>query len=198
MQLKQLHTVADNWEERAKKVLSNFDYSYPDEIDMFDICWRYGIRVMPLAPPFVDDSFDFPSIKHLKAFSIPKSVGRRGTIFVKEELDHIEKKLLLAEEFCHIYSHYSSQLTVNKYHIGKTEQQAKKMSAYLLMPEIFLGAIYNAAIDEAVLISEIADYFLVTEEFAQYRLKLIFDRKVDALYSLRGNIGTLEWYEKGY
>lgn len=198
MQLGQLHTVTDNWEEKANKVLSNFDYSYPDEIDMFDICWRYGIKVMPLAPPFIDNSFDYQSIKHLKAFSIPKSVGRRGTIFIKEDLDHIEKKLLLAEEFCHIYSHYSSQLTTSKYHINKTEQQAKKMSAYLLMPELFMNTIYNTAIDEAVLISEIADYFLVTEEFAQYRLKLIFDRKVDALYSLRGNIGTLEWYEQSY
>lgn len=125
---------------------------------MFETCWRYGIKVMPLAPPFVDNSFDYDyqSIKHLKAFSVPKSVGRRGTIFIKEDLDHIEKKLLLAEEFCHIYSHYSSQLTTSKYHINKTEQQAKKMSAYLLMPEMFLDAIYHTAIDEAVLISEVA------------------------------------------
>lgn len=68
------------------------------------------------------------------------------------------------------------------------------MSAYLLMPDMFMGVIYDAAIDEAVLISDLADYFVVTEEFAQYRLKLTFNRSIGALYVLRGKLGTLEWY----
>lgn len=195
MQLGQLHTVTDQWEEKAQKVLSNFNYSYPDEIDMFDICWRYGIKILPLDSPFLGDSINYQSIKHLKAFSIPDDVGRRGTIFIREELDHIEKKLILAEEFCHLYSHYSSQLTTNKYRLEKAEKQAKKMAAYLLMPESFLNHIYDAALDEAVLISDIADYFVVNEEFAQYRLNLIFNRSVDALYAIRGRLGTLEWHE---
>lgn len=198
MQLRKLHTVTDDWEERAVKVLSNFNYAYPDEIDMYDICWRYGIKILPLDSPFICNSLDYQSISHLKALSIPGDIGRRGTIFIKEGLGPIEKKLLLAEEFCHIYSHHSSQLTIDKYSIGKTEKQAKKMAAYLLMPKMFMDTVYDAAIDEAVLVSDIADHFVVTEEFAQYRLKLIFNRTVDALYTLRGRLGTLEWHERNY
>lgn len=195
MQLKQLHMTTDDWEEKAEKVLSNFNYTYPDEIDMFDICWRYGIKILPLDSPFLGDSINYQSIKHLKAFSIPGNVGRRGTIFIKESLNPIERKLLLAEEFCHIYSHYSSQLSADTYMIAKAEKQAKKLAAYLLMPKLFIEEIYDTALDEAVLISDIADYFVVTEEFAQYRLKLTFDRNINALYALRGKLGTLEWYE---
>ncbi|MDN8674730.1 hypothetical protein Q0N22_14970, partial [Staphylococcus aureus] len=87
--------------------------SYPDEIDMYDICWRYGIKILPLDAPFIGELVDYQSISHLKALSIPKESGRRGTIFIKEGLDPIEKKLLLAEEFCHIYSHHSSQLRID-------------------------------------------------------------------------------------
>lgn len=187
--------VTDDWEEKAEKVLSNFNYTSPDEIDIYDICWRYGIKILPLDSPFIGDSIDYQSIQHLKAFSIPSDVGRRGTIFIKECLNSIEKKLLIAEEFCHIYSQYSSQLSADTYMIAKAEKQVKKMTAYLLMPKSFMEGIYDAALDEAVLISDIADYFVVTDEFAQYRLKLIFDRNINALYALRGKLGTLEWYE---
>lgn len=193
MQLRQIHR--DEWEVRANKILSHFNYSYPDEIDIYDICWRYGIKILPLDSPFIGGLIDGDSINHLKAFSIPKSTGRRGTIFIKEGLDSIEKKLLLTEEFCHIYSHYSSQLSQDEYSIGKSEAQAKRMSSYILMPKMFLEDIYDAALDEAVLISDIADYFVVTEEFAQYRLELVFKRSIDALYAIRGKLGTLEWHE---
>lgn len=66
------------------------------------------------------------------------------------------------------------------------------MSAYLLMPSRFIKTVYDAAYDEAVLISDIADYFLVSEEFAQYQLELIFNRKVDAFVSHWGMLGTFE------
>lgn len=184
----------DDWEMRAKKVLSNFGYRYPDEIDMYDICWRYGIRILPLDSPFINDLFDYESTCNLKAFSIPKGEGRRGNIFIKEGLGPIEKKLILAEEFCHMYSHYSSQLLIDKYLIGKTENQAMRMAAYLLMPSLFMNDVYDAASDQAVLISDIADYFVVTDEFASYRLGLAFNRRVDAVSTLRGKLATLEWF----
>ncbi|WP_252503232.1 ImmA/IrrE family metallo-endopeptidase [Sporosarcina sp. Marseille-Q4943] len=191
MQLRQIHT--DYWEERADKVLSHFHYEFPDEINIFDICRRYGIRVLPMDTPFING--EVASIESVKAFSVPKDRARRGTIFVKEGLDDVEKKLLVTEEFCHLYAHHTPQLSVDQYVLAKNEHQAKRMSAYLLMPQHFINKVYDAAIDEAVLISDIADYFLVTEEFAQYRLELIFNYKVDAFTSLRGRLGTLEWFE---
>ncbi|RKD20998.1 hypothetical protein BEP19_15050 [Ammoniphilus oxalaticus] len=194
MRLKQqIHT--DYWEERANKVLSHFNYNFPDEIDMYDICWRYGIRIMPLDYPFLDQYVQLESIENLDAFSIPKEKGRRGIIFIREDLNSIEKKLLLAEEFCHIYSHHTSQLNLDKHGVAKIENQAKRMSAYLLMPSKFIETIYDAAVDEAVLITDIADYFLVTEEFAHYRMELIFNRRVDGFSFLKGNIGTIQWFE---
>lgn len=44
------------------------------------------------------------------------------------------------------------------------------MSAYLLMPQRFIDKVYDFAEDEAVTNSDIADYFMVTEDFAHYRL----------------------------
>jgi len=131
----------------------------------------------------------------LKAVSFPSARDRRGTIFIKENLNAVEKRLLLAEEFCHIYAHQKSQVFMDKHQIGKLENQAKRMAAYLLMPNRFIKSVYEAAYDEAVVISDIADYFLVTEEFAQYRLELIFNRKVDAFMSHWGMLGTFEWLE---
>ena len=104
MHLSDLHPNSDLWESHANTVLSHFKYNHPDEIDIFDICWRYGVSIEPLDSNYIQD-IDYDSISHLKAFSIPKSKGRRGTIYIQPELDAIEKKLLLAEEFCHVYSH---------------------------------------------------------------------------------------------
>jgi len=187
--------ATDYWEGRANKVLSNFSFNYPDEIDMYEICWKYGIRIMPLDEVFTNDFVDYESISHLKAFSIPKSKNRRGTIFIKADLNYIEKKLLLAEEFCHVYSHHTNQLTIDRAQLNKIENQAKRMSAYLLMPKKFLKNVYNAAHEQAVLISDIADYFLVTEEFAQYRLSLEFKHRVDGLSTIKNKVGTIEFFE---
>lgn len=181
----------DYWEERADKVLSHFHFRYPDEIDMYEICWRYGIKIKPLDEHYCDVLVDGDT----KAFSIPQNTGRRGTIYLKPDLDAIEKKLLLAEEFCHLYAHHRNQLTAHKNEINKMENQAYRMSAYLLMPQSFFKEIYIAADDQPVTISEIADFFLVTEQFAQYRLKLIFDRKVDAIATIKGKLGTLGFWE---
>lgn len=184
-------TFHDYWEERAEKVLSHFHYRYPDEIDMYEICWRYGIRIMPLDKPFLDEEVP----EGIKACSFPGKKGRRGVIYLRSGLDAIEKKLLLAEEFCHIYAHHISQLNMDRSFIAKTENQAKRMSAYLLMPARFLKDVYVAAAEQAVLISDIADYFVVTEEFAQYRLELIFNRRVDGFVTIKNKLGSIEWFE---
>lgn len=192
LQLRQIHT--DYWEERADKILSHFNHEYPDDIDIAHICWLYGIRILPLDYEFLENcEVELESLEGLKAYSVPKGNDRQGTIFLKEHLPHVERKLLIAEEFCHLYAHYSPQLSVDEYVLAKNEQQAKRMSAYLLMPQHFINKVYDSAIDEAVLISDIADYFFVTEEFAQYRLELIFNHKVDAITSLRGKLRTFEW-----
>lgn len=193
MQLGQLlpKTTHDYWEERAEKVLSHFNYKYPDEIDMYEICWRYGIKIMPLDKPFLDEEVP----EGIKACSFPGKKGRRGVIYLRSGLDAIEKKLLLAEEFCHIYAHYISQLNMDRSFIAKTENQAKRMSAYLLMPARFLEDVYVTAAEQMVVISDIADYFVVSEEFARYRLELIFNRRVDAFAKVKGKVGRIEWIE---
>lgn len=192
MQLMNYITHSDDWEQRADKVLSHFNYRQPDEIDIYDICWRYGIIIKPLEYDFVNNDIEFETIKHLKAFSVPKQKGKRGTIYLRPTLDGLEKKLILAEEFCHIYSHFSSQLIMDKYSINKIENQARRMSAYLLMPWKFVSKLLNLQVDQSILISEIADLFLVTEEFAYYRLELAFQHRVDAISNFRGKIRALE------
>lgn len=193
MQLTNYITHTDEWEKRANKVLSHFNYQQPDEIDMFDICWKYGVVIKPLEVDFLDRNINYETIKHLKAFSVPKGKGRRGTIYLRPELEAIEKKLLLAEEFCHCYSHFSPQLNMDKLSINKIENQAKRMAAYLLMPAKFIKQVYAAAISEPVLVSDIADYFVVSEEFAHHRLKLTFQHRVDGFITLRNRLGSIEW-----
>ncbi|PKG23920.1 ImmA/IrrE family metallo-endopeptidase [Niallia nealsonii] len=182
----------DDWEKRANKVLSRFHYQHPDEIDMYDICWKYGIVIKPLDKNYLSEIDKSLSINHLKSYSIPNKNGRRGTIYIVPDLDPIEKRMLLAEEFCHIYSHYSSQLITDKLTLDKQESQARRMSAYLLMPHRFLKDIYAAAINEPILISDIANHFLVTEEFAHYRLELIYKHKVDGFVQIRERLWSLE------
>lgn len=192
--MQQIKTNTDRWEKKANIVLSHFNYLQPDEIDMYDICWRYGVKIKPLDVNFFDSNFDYESIKHLKSYAIPDSVGRRGTIFIRPELDPIEKRLLLAEEFCHCYSHYSSQLLTDEHIRNKQEHQAKRMAAYLLMPNKFLKKLYKTAINEPILISDIADHFLVTEEFAHYRLELIYQHKVDGFVQIKERLWSLEMF----
>jgi hypothetical protein len=182
----------DSWESQANKVLSHFQYNYPDEIDMYEICWKYGVQIKLLDEHVYDGNMS----EEMKAFSIPSDKGRRGMIFIRNDLDPVEKRIILAEEFCHVYAHYISQLQADKYYLAKTENQAKRMAAYLLMPWHFLKNVLNLAYEEPVLISDIADYFLVTEEFARYRLELIYNRRIDVLVSHKGKLGSIEWIQQ--
>lgn len=180
--------TSDYWENRANKVLSHFNYKEPDEIDIYDICWRYGVRIKPLDTNYYPR--EIPD--DCKALSIP-TAGRKGIIYIQPELDPIDKKIILAEEFCHLYAHNINQVNINNVLLHKSEEQAKRMSAYMLMPQQLLENIYVAARDHAVLLTEIADYFLVTEEFVQYRLELIYKRKVEGFCTIKGKLGSLEW-----
>ncbi|WP_342535935.1 hypothetical protein [Sporosarcina sp. FSL K6-3508] len=45
--------------------------------------------------------------------SVPRDRGKLGIIYIKKGLDEIEKKLLLEEEFCHLYAHHETQLSVD-------------------------------------------------------------------------------------
>ncbi|MGG3924939.1 ImmA/IrrE family metallo-endopeptidase [Metabacillus fastidiosus] len=186
----------DIWEQRAEKVLSHFSFNYPDEIDIREICRKFGVKIKPLDIDYFDDK-DLCELIDLntKAFSVPKTKGRQGTIYIDPDLEAVEKKILLAEEFCHCYAHHISQITDDRIIIGKTEAQAKRMSAYLLMPARFLEDIYFIATEEPVMISDIADYFTVTDEFAHYRLQLIYKHRVDGFSNVKGNVGSIEWLE---
>lgn len=187
--------ILDEWEERANKVLSHFNYGYPDEIDIDNICWRYGIRIKPLDIEIFPEIFSGGLVDdYTKAFSIPKDKGRRGTIYLKPHLDSVERKIILAEEFSHIYSHHINQLSCDEQTLGKTENQAKRMSAYILMPRMFLDEVYVAANDQAIIVSDIADHFVVTEDFAHFRLELAFGHRVDAFATIKGKLGTFEFW----
>lgn len=190
--MQSLDKKIDEWEKRANKVLSHFNYDQADEIDLYNICWRYGIVIKPLGKEFFIENQEFTEIKNLKSFSIPSKNSRRGTIYIVPDLNPIEKRMLLAEEFCHIYSHYSSQLFMDKLSISKQESQAKRMAAYLLIPHEFLKEIYLAALNEPIMISDIADYFLVSEEFAHYRLELIHKYRVDGFVQIHERLWSIE------
>ncbi|MED0665756.1 ImmA/IrrE family metallo-endopeptidase [Bacillus badius] len=197
MRLSEFLLISDTWEERAKQVLSRFHYRSPDEIDIEEICWKYGIIIKPLHPDFMDDMDDYEEAKGLKALSKPKKDGKRkrGVIHLRPKIPSIERKLLLAEEFCHLHAHFSIQLTAPQLVLSKEESQAKKMSAYLLMPHNFLTEVIHSAADEAVLVSDIADHFLVTEEFAHYRLELLFNRRIDGFLAFGNKLRSYTRYE---
>lgn len=192
MQLSEIMpSTVDIWEERAIKVLSHFTFNSPDELDMYEVCRRYGIKIMPLDPVFFDgDLYD-----DMKSYARPFSKGRKGIIYLKPGLDAIEKKLILAEEFCHLYAHHLNQLGTSSYVVNKMENQAKRMAAYLLMPTSYMEDIYTAALDDRVLVSDIADYFVITEEMAHYRLQLTYNHRVDEFVSFKGKVGSIEWFE---
>ncbi|GAK11357.1 hypothetical protein JCM19039_1047 [Geomicrobium sp. JCM 19039] len=125
--------------------------------------------------------------------------GRRGIIYIQSGLNPIIKKIILAEEFCHLYSHEQKQLEESNSSINKVENQAKTMAAYLLMPSSLLGEVYISICQQtqAVLVSEIADHFLVTEEFAHYRLELAFGHPVHGITKLPdGSHATIQMFEE--
>ncbi|WP_301109845.1 hypothetical protein [Sporosarcina sp.] len=63
------------------------------------------------------------------------------------------------------------------------------------MPVRFIEEVYITTFDQPVVISEVADYFLVSHEFAAYRLELIFRHRVDGFAAAGEKLGTLEWID---
>lgn len=173
----------DNLELKANQILSSFNFKYPDEIDIRSICFKNKVRIIPS-----DNEF---------SFSVPfrTKKGGLGTIFLSTSENELIRKQILAHEFAHLTLHCSNQLNKKMYEVNKDENQANRMAAYLLMPMKFLSKIY-LSMDQPVDISEIADYFLVTDEFAQYRLSLLFNnQKVDMLAKdHKGRWGSIECF----
>lgn len=179
----------DLWEEKANKVLSNFNYTHPEEIDMEEICWRYGIVVKPLEKLIHKSDID----ENLKAHSVIKT-NRRGIVYIRSDLTCTERKIILAEEFSHIYADATHQINSDNILINKSEYRAKRMAAYLLMPFHFLKQILNCAMEQAVLVDEIANHFLVSKEFAYYRLELLFNHRMDMIKSCNSQEETVQMF----
>lgn len=95
MQTRKLHLTTDYWEERANRVLSRFNYGRPCEIDIYDICFKYGIQLRPL------DEED--NVK-LEAYSIAHPKARTGVIYLKESLSEVKKSSSSLKNFA-IYMH---------------------------------------------------------------------------------------------
>lgn len=183
MKMKELmiaHTF-DNAFELANKVHSNFNLSQPLDIDLEYICKRYGIKIKELPPEEVSSGMAIPSVRL-----------RKGTIFLNNSLSTLHRREILAEEFCHIYSQHQCQITMDKHNYNKSENFAKKMAAYLLIPDdMFADIEIFEDNEDYIIVSEIASMFNVTEEFAYYRLNLEFKRGLN--YSI--DFYTTEMFE---
>ncbi|WP_096201930.1 ImmA/IrrE family metallo-endopeptidase [Bacillus sp. FJAT-45350] len=166
------HPLYDNAYKLAKQVHSNFNFNAPYQIDIEYICSRYGMSIKELPPSEVSTGL-----------SIASKNNRKGTIFINRELVGKRRKEILAEEFCHIYSQHTNQLSADSGYIDKLEEYARRMSAHLLIPDCMLSnvEVYEGG-EDYIIVSEIADHFDVTEEFAHYRLTLEFQRGL--LFSL--------------
>lgn len=148
----------DHLEEKANAVLSHFNFKTPNEVDLSMICWHYGIKIVS---------------SNGMSFSVPTK-NRRGVIYLQKGLRFTERRVICAEEFSHLYLHFSSQINNHYRNVGKVESQAKRMAAYLLMPQYLLEKFeFGSFFEQEALVAEVADYFRVTEEFAYYRLEML-------------------------
>lgn len=89
MQTRNLHHLNfDFWEEQANKVLSRFSYEHPYEIDLYEICFNYGVRLKALEEN-----------SKMEAYSIAYEKGRTGVIYLKESLSSVKKSSSLLKNF---------------------------------------------------------------------------------------------------
>ncbi|MFE1626994.1 ImmA/IrrE family metallo-endopeptidase [Brevibacillus reuszeri] len=167
-------------EERANNVLNKFNYRYPDQIDIEEICNYYRIKIKPSPEPEL-------------TYSVCTGF-RKGYIYIPRGANYIKYKELLGEEFSHLYLHTISQMQTTKLIQAHQERQAKNFSAYLYMPLKMLKDIV-ISYDQPVDISNLANECLVSEEFVYYRLSLIFPEKADALARSKGGFGYIKWLE---
>ena len=150
----------DPFEKMSLDILKNFSFNFPYEIDMYDLCDAYGMRVVPsLFPGDVN-------------YAVSGKKGRRGVIHlcVVEESRIVRETL--AHEFSHLYLHQMNQLLSSNVVTDKMEKQAFKLAANILMPtkDLLNIEVYPDSNTTAFVASNIAEYFGVTTEFAYKRL----------------------------
>jgi Zn-dependent peptidase ImmA (M78 family) len=145
-------------EDKANEILKNHSISKPWEIDIEKIVQSYkNIK-------FFYMNYDSKTI--LKR--------NRAIILIDNKLSYKEKREQLAEEFSHVLLHLGNQINYcNSLYLDKQENQAKRMSAYLLCPLSMIKEL-SVDMDAYTMIDEMAEMFDVTNEFMKYRLSLIF------------------------
>ncbi|AJH78989.1 MULTISPECIES: ImmA/IrrE family metallo-endopeptidase [Heyndrickxia] len=168
----------DFYEEEAKKILKHVQFKHPSEIDLFTLCDLYGMKINHIKEPY--------------SRSWPIKDKRRGLIELGTYKNEIVERQILAEEFSHLYLHYSNELLMNEYSLNKTELQAFKLAANLLMPVSWIlkadvSQHYN---NRQILADELAKEYNVTVDFALNRLNLlqetcIFNTDSDELRELQ-------------
>lgn len=177
--LPSMHTYTMK-EQMAYSVLSKFNYKYPDQIDIQEICHRYKIKFRSSPDPEL-------------TYSVCTGF-RKGFIFIPKNLNYVKFKELVGEEFSHLYLHNVSQMQTTKCILAHQERQAKDFSSYLYMPLHMLKEVV-ISYDQPVDISMLADEFLVSEEFVYYRLSLLFPGKADAIAWSKGGFGYIKWLD---
>ena len=87
-------------EERANNVLKTFDYKYPDQIDIEQVCDYYKIKIKPSPEPDL-------------TYSVCTGF-RKEYIFLPKTHDYVKFKELVGEEFGDLYLHAISQMQTTK------------------------------------------------------------------------------------
>lgn len=153
-------------ENKANEILLDNFIEHPYEIDLETII-----------------DINYKNIKVFYSNQDSKVIIKRNmaVIIVNDRLEYRKQREELAEEFCHFLLHCGNQINY-KYNIvlDKQEQQAKRMSAYLLCPLYMLKTI-TIPMDTYCTIHELADIFNVTYEFMKYRLSLIWGQDLNLI-----------------
>lgn len=133
---------------------------------------------------------DYNSIKLFYMDQQSKTIIKKNKsiIVIDNRLDPRSKRQELTEEFCHALLHMGNQFNYcNTINMEKQENQAKRMAAYLLCPLHILKK-QSIPIDTYFVANELADFFGVTKEFMEYRLRLIFGQDLDVVAYHGGEI----------
>lgn len=158
-------------EDKANAILMENYIEHPYEIDIETII-----------------DINYRNIKVFYADQDSKVIMKKNMaiIIVDNRLEYKKQREELAEEFCHVLLHCGNQINY-KHNIilDKQEQQAKRMSAYLLCP-LFILKTLSIPIDTYCTIQELADIFNVSYEFMKYRLKLIWEQDLNLISIFNG------------
>lgn len=160
------HLNTNHLEIKANDILINNNIKHPNDIDL--------------------EKLIYEKYKNIRVFysnqdSVVLMKKNKAVIIINNNLDPKKQRQELAEEFCHVLLHSGNQIEYqHDIVLDKQESQAKRMSAYLLCPLFMIKKL--KFIENTYLITEeLADYFSVTYEFMQYRLKLIFGQDLNLI-----------------